>query len=337
VSVAEATGTVRGERRLWPALVSLQARYPLLQAIAVIVAFTIGAIPLPGLAEWPSVKVILVLSALAGIAGIGQTLLILMGGFDLSIPGIIVATGLIVTVIAGGWGISFVPALLVALVFAGTLGAISGQISHRFNIQPLVVTLATGAIAAGLAQTQTREGIFGAGAPQWLVDISSPAGRTFGIDIPPILLIWLAATVVMTIFLHRTVPGRRLLATGANQRGANYALIRTRRVYTLAFVFSAIVSVFLGLAVLGFNGSVTTISGNPFLFQSVIVVILGGTIFGGPGDYLRTVIGALFVTVVSVVLVGHGASQADQQIIFGAALILALSLYGRQPRIRDRV
>ncbi len=141
----------------------------------------------------------------------------------------------------------------------------------------------------------------------------------------------------MTIMLHRTVAGRHVLATGANQRAANYTLINTRRVWTVTFAFSACVSVFLGLAVAGFGGSITTSSGSPYMFQSVIVVILGGTIFGGPGDYARTVVGALFYTVVSVVLVGHGATEADQQIIFGIALLAIVFLYGRERRIRDRV
>jgi ribose transport system permease protein len=338
LTVAEVAARQASEQTPWRRLAQLQARFPILQAVALVVAFAIGAATLPGLATWQSGKIILVLASLAGLAAVGQTLLILMGGFDLSIAGIVVASALIVTQVKEAWGVSFGTALLVALAGAGALGALAGQICHRLNIQPLIVTLATGSIAAGLAQTQTPVGLtFGANAPDWLVRVSSPGGKTFGIDIPPLPVIWAGAAVVMTIFLHRTVAGRRLLATGANQRAANYALINTRRVWTLTFVFSAIASVFLGLFVAGFGGAITTSSGNPYLFQSVVVVILGGTIFGGPGDYLRTVVGALFVTVVNVVLVGHGATEAEQQMIFGAAVLLVVALYGRQRRIRDRV
>ena len=316
----------------------LQTRFPLIQLLCVFVAFAIGAATLPGLASWPSGKIILVLASLAGIAAVGQTLLILMGGFDLSIAGIVVASALIVTQVAAEWGVSFGVALLAALGGAAVLGALAGQVCHRFNIQPLIVTLATGTIAVGLAQTQTPTGVtYGAGAPRWLVDLASPSGKTFGVNIPPLVVIWILATIAMTIFLHRTVAGRRLLATGANQGAANYALINTRRVWTATFVFSACVSVFLGLAVAGFGGAITTSSGNPYMFQSVIVVILGGTIFGGPGDYIRTVVGALFFTVVGVVLVGHGATEADQQIVFGIALLAIVFFYGRERRIRDRV
>lgn len=338
MSVVDVAGRVEPTESPWRRFGKLQARFPILQAVALCVVFGIGAATLPGLATWPSAKIILVLASLAGLAAVGQTLLILMGGFDLSIAGIIVASALIVTQVRDEWGVPFAVALLAALAGAALLGALAGQVCHRLNIQPLIVTLATGSIAAGLAQTQTPTGLtFGASAPPWLINLSSPSGKTFGLDVPPLFLIWVGVAIVMTIFLHRTVAGRRLLATGANSRAADYALINTRRVWTLTFVFSAVASVFLGLAVAGFGGSITTSSGNPYLFQSVVVVILGGTIFGGPGDYFRTVVGALFLTVVSVVLVGHGATTADQQIIFGAAVLLVVSLYGRERRIRDRV
>jgi ribose transport system permease protein len=338
MSTAEIAGAVAPEQSPWRRFTRLQARFPILQAIALVIVFAVGAATLPGLATWPSAKIILVLASLAGLAAVGQTLLILMGGFDLSIAGIVVASALIVTQVRDEWGVSFVVALLVALVGAALLGALAGQLCHRLNIQPLIVTLATGTIATGLAYTQTPIGVtFGASAPPWLINLASPSGQTFGVDVPPLLIIWIGVTIVMTVFLHRTAQGRRLLATGANPRAANYSLINTRRVWTLTFTFSAICSVFLGLAVAGFGGSITTASGNPYLFQSVVVVILGGTIFGGPGDYLRTVVGALFLTVVSVVLVGHGATQAEQQMIFGAAILIVVSLYGRERRIRDRV
>ena len=128
-----------------------------------------------------------------------------------------------------------------------------------------------------------------------------------------------------------------MLATGANPRAAEYSLISTRRVWTLAFAFSGVASALVGILVAGFAGSVDSGVGDPYLFQSVVAVIVGGTVFGGPGDYTRTVVGALFLTVVNVVLVGKGAIPADQNIIYGVAILLAVTLYGRERRIRDRI
>jgi ribose transport system permease protein len=221
---------------------------------------------------------------------------------------------------------------------AALFGAVAGYICHRFAIQPLIVTLATGTIAVGLAQTQTPGGLtYGAGAPKWLVKLCSPSTKTFGIDVPPLVVIWAVVAVVMAIFIHKTVAGRKLLATGVNMRAAEYSLINTRLVWVGAFIFSAVASALVGLLVAGFGGSVTTDSGDPYMFLSVIAVLVGGTVFGGPGDYSRTVVGALFVTVVNIVLVGHGATAADQQIIYGVAIMIAVSLYSRERRIQDRV
>jgi ribose transport system permease protein len=339
VSVAPATVSASSRpRALGRRFARLQSRYPILQVVAVGAVFAYGALTLPGLASLSSIKLILVLASLTGLAAVGQTLLILMGGFDLSIAGFVVASGLLVTQVKSEYNIPFGVALLIALAGAGTLGAIAGQICHRLELNPLIVTLAMGTIGVGIVESLAPGGLtVGAAAPQWLITFTSPAGRTLGVGIPPIVVVWAIVTVLMGLFLHKTISGRRLLATGANQQGAEYSLIKTRKIWTIAFAFSAMTSVLLGLLVSGFAGAITTDSGDPYLFQGVVAVIIGGTVFGGPGDYTRTVIGAIFLTVVDIVLVGHGATEADQQILYGAAILLAMSLYSRERRLRDRV
>jgi ribose transport system permease protein len=318
------------------AVMRVQAKVPLIQLVALAAVFAYGSVTLPGLSSWSSIKEILVLSSLVGLASVGQTVLILMGGFDLSISGFIVAGALVVTTLRGKYGLPFGVALLIAIVVAGAMGAAAGNICHRFKIQPLIVTLAMGAIAVGLVQAQTG-GLLAGSAPGWLERLTTPTTKTFGVGVPPVVVIWAVVAVLMGLFLHRTVPGRRVLATGANPRAAEYSLINTRRVWTIAFAFSAIASILVGLLVGGFAGSVDSTIGDPYLFQSVVAVIVGGTVFGGPGDYTRTVIGALFISLLTIVVIGHGASAADQQIIYGASILLAVTLYGRERRLRDRV
>jgi ribose transport system permease protein len=326
---AEDTGTT------WAKLVSLQARYPILQLIALAAVLAYGIADL-GFGNWSSMKQILVLASLVGLACVGQTLLILMGGFDLSVANFIVVGALLISVLKDKWGLPTGVAILLGIVGAGVLGGIAGQICHRYLIQPLIVTLAIGTIAVGLIQVQTG-GSFAGAAPQWVINLASPASKTFGIDVPPLLVVWAVVVIAMGIFLHRTVAGRHILATGSNSRAAEYSLIRTRRVWTLAFAFSAIASLLVGMLIAGYSGSVNGKLGDAYLFQSVVAVIVGGTVFGGPGDYTRSTVGALFVTVVSVVLVGKGATPADQSILYGLAILAAVALYGRERRLRDSV
>ncbi len=338
VATLEIAGKVTGRTEIARRLKRWQSHFPFLQVFVLVALYTYGVLTLPGLATWQSGRIMLTVAALAGFAGIGQTMLILMGGFDLSIAGFIFASGLLVTEVKASWGIPFGVALLIAIVVLVAFGAIAGQICHRLSINPLIVTLATGTIAFGLAESNTAQGLaYGAGAPAWLIRLCSPLTKTFGVAIPPLVVIWVLIAVAMTIFLRRTVPGRHLLATGANTRAADLSLIHTRRVWTFAFMFSAFISTMLGLAVTGFGGAIVTTSGDSYMFQSVVVVVLGGTIFGGPGEYLWTVIGALILTVLTTVLVGHGATSGDQEMVFAALIIIVLSLYGRQSRVRDRV
>jgi len=325
-----------GATRIWRRLVALQARFPILQAVLLIAVYLYAATSL-SLSSWHSIREILTLAALAGLAATGQTLLILMGGFDLSVSNFILASALTVSVLRDQWGVSYEVAILVAVVAGGLFGALAGQICHRFEIQPLIVTLAMGGIAIGLVQVETG-GTFAGSSPPWLIRLASPQSDTFGvIGIPPLVSIWAVVAVLMAVFLHRTAAGRRVMATGANPRAAEYSLIRTRRVWTLAFAFSGVVSALVGLLVAGSAASVDSTVGDPYLFQSVVAVIVGGTVFGGPGDYSRTALGALFLTVVNFVLVGKGATPGDQNMIYGVAILVAVALYGRERRLRDRI
>jgi ribose transport system permease protein len=314
----------------------IQRRFPVLQVLAVIVVYVVGGTTLDGFFSFTALQSILVLAALAGLASMGQTLLIIMGGFDMSVSGFIVAGAIAVTSLTTVYNVSFGVAFVVAVLVAALLGALAGQICHRLNIPPLVVTLGMGAIAVGAVQIQTGGALAG-GAPEWLSRLSSPIQDTFGIPLPPVVVAWFVVIVLMGLFLHRTVAGRHILATGANPTAAQNSLVKTRRVWTLTFAFSAVASVIVGVLLAGFAGSVDSTLGNPYLFQSVATVVVGGTVFGGPGDYTRTVIGTLFLSVLMVVLIGHGADTADQQLLYGIVILIAVTVYGRQRRLRDLV
>jgi ribose transport system permease protein len=323
-------------RMAWGMLGKIQARFPAAQVLALIVVFIYGAISLPGLGSWTAIRSILVLAALVGLASGGQTLLILIGGFDLGVSGFIVAGALTVTALRSAYHLPFGVSLLLAVVGSGLLGGAAGYICHRFAINPLVVTLAMGTLAIGIVAV-LNGGLVNGNSPAWLSDLAEPASKTFGLSVPPSIVIWAGVLVLFAILLHRTRIGRSLLATGANSRAADYALISTRRVWTATFAFSAIASALVGLLIGGFAGTISDGLGDPYLFQSVVSVIVGGTVFGGPGDYTRTCVGALFLTVLTTVLVGHGASPAVEEIVYGLIILAAIAVYGRQRRLRDRL
>jgi len=323
-------------RGAWRALAAAQRRFPLLQLVLLVVAFVVGVVTLPGFGGGLSVVSVLVIAALAGLASIGQTITILVGGFDLSVAGFIVAGALLVTQVSEQLGIGFWGAFLILVPGALVLGGLVGYLSHRFRIQPLILTLAMGSFALGIVRGPSGLAVVGQ-APTWLTGLSSPISTTFGLPVPPIIVIWVLVTIALAVFLRFTVGGRRLYLTGANPVAAEYALVRTRRVWVIAFAFSALCSALAGVMLVSFSGNVDPNLGNPYLFISLAAVIVGGTTGGGPGDYTRTVVGALLLTMVTTVLVGHGLTSADQQIMYGAVILLAMAIYGRERRIRDRV
>jgi ribose transport system permease protein len=315
---------------------ALQRRAPALQLLALVVLFLYGAATIDGFSAEITIDSMLVLAALLGLAALGQTLVLIVGGIDFSVPGHIAMGAIVVSELYGERGWNAPLAIALVAVAAGVLGAATGWICHRWRIQPLIVTLGIGAISAGAAVAWTQGHLTGA-APPFLTTLTTATGTTFGLAFPPVVALWALAAVAAALLLHRTAGGRRLYATGANPRAAALARIDTKRVWVVVFASSALLSALTGCLLAGFAGADQTV-GDPYLFTTLTAVIVGGTTFmGARGDYTHTVVGALILTVLTTILVGKGYSQADQQIVFGVLILLVVAGYGRERRLRDRV
>ena len=313
-----------------------QRRWPVLQLVVLVVRFVYGTWSIAGFSQEQSIRSMLVLAALLGLAAAGQTLVVLIGALDLSVPGLIVLGATVVSELCGAKGWSFLPALAVVLVICGTAGALVGFICHRYQIVPIIVTLAVGTLATGAITVWTHGQVTGS-APPFLAKLVAANGTTFGLPVAPVVVIWFAFAVVAGLFLHRTLSGRRIYATGANRRAADLAGISTRKVWIGVFTASAALSGLVGILLAGFAGADPTL-GDPYLFAGLTAVIVGGTAFMGVrGDYTHTVCGALILTELTTILVGKGYDNADQQIIVGVLILVVVAGYGRDTRLRDRV
>ncbi|MGH2877541.1 MAG: ABC transporter permease [Solirubrobacteraceae bacterium] len=323
-------------RRGLAALAELQRRVPIAQLASIVVLYLVGAATVDGFSSRLSLYSMLVLASLLGISAAGQTLVVLINGLDLAISAFIVA-GATMTVkltTLQGWPFPATIAVIVASALAA--GAIAGLICHDLRLQPVVVTLALGAVVTGAILVWTRGSAEGV-APGWLGRLVSPSGRTLGLELPPIVVIWAIIAAALGFVLHSTTFGRWLYAVGANPRAAALVLVPTRRVWMVAFALSALSAAVAGVLLAGFAGAGDSSVGDPYLFQGLTAVIVGGTTFGGRGDYWRTVIGALLLTELTTVMVGHGYGQDDQEILSGIAILLVVFVYGRNRRLRDRI
>jgi ribose transport system permease protein len=327
----------RSPAQWWPRLQAWQRRYPLLQIVALVGIFLWGASTIDGYNSTPSLKSMLVLAALLGLSALPQTLVVLLGGLDLSIPGFIAAGGVITTQLGGGHDWPIIAVIAVIVVVCAIAGAFSGAVCHRFQVNPLIVTLGMYAMLEGAILVWTQ-GSITATPPASLTSWTSAVGTTFGIGIPPVVLLWALVAIAVGVMLARTVPGRRLYATGMNLRAARLALLRTERIWIAVFALSAVLSGLTGVLVAGYSSGASPAMGDPYLFQGLAAVIVGGTVIGGArGDYWRTVLGSLILTALTTILVGKGFDNADTQILFGVIILVVVGAYGRSQRLRDRV
>jgi ribose transport system permease protein len=310
---------------------------PLVQLAVLLAIFTYGAVTLDGFGSSSSIKSMLLVASFLGLAALGQTVLVLLGHLDLSIPGFIGLGNVVTAILVGQEGWAFVPTLAVILAAAVVMGGLSGLVCHRFRVQSIVVTLGMNFVLLGAISVIARGGITGS-APGWLTRFATVGTPTLGVSVPPLIVLWLVVALVAGLVLRRTIAGRRVYLTGANARAAELALVRTGRVVVGAFALSAVSAAITGVLLTGFSGSGDTGIGTPYLFTSLTAVIVGGTsIVGARGDYWRTVIGAIMLTVINTVLLAKGYTPAVQQILFGAIILVAALAYGRETRLRDRV
>lgn len=304
--------------------------------------FSVGSMNIEGFASSDNIKSMLLFAAFLGIASVGQTLVALLGGLDLSIPFIIGAANVGLLYIIG-LGVPPWLALVIVLLVGAILGLINGFLSYRLQGQALIVTLGTGFAVSGGVQIITSIGsayggnVFGT-VPDWLSNLSSMSGTTFGLPLPPVIAIWVAIAVLIIVGMRTTLYGRYLYALGVNRTSASRAMISELRYWTLSYAVSGFFAALTGSLLLGWSGGGFIGVGDQYLFLTLAAVVVGGTsLLGGQGGYGFTVIGVLVLQVLSSFLVGIGLAFEWQQFIFGILILPMVALYARSPHIRTQI
>ena len=308
-----------------------------LGALIVISSFSIE-----GFLSAPNVRAILLFAAFLGIASVGQTLVALLGGLDLSIPFVIGSANIALLSLISAGVPSYV-AFGFVLVLGGAVGFLNGVMSYKLQGQALIVTLGTGFAVAGFTQIMTSIGsafagnVFGT-VPGWLSNLAAMNGRFLGMKIPPTIIIWLVIAIVMIVGLRMTAWGRNLYALGGNRGAARLLGISELKYWVACYVISGVFAALTGSLLLGWSGGAFIGVGDPYLFTTLAAVVIGGTsLLGGNGGYGFTVIGVLVLQVLTSFLLGIGLQYEWQQFIFGLLILPMVALYGRSPHIRATV
>lgn len=304
--------------------------------------FAVGSLFIEGFSSGANIKSMLLFASFLGLACVGQTLVALLGGLDLSIPFLIGAANVFLLYLIGLGVYSWI-AVLIVLLLGAAVGWLNGVLSFRLQGQALILTLGVGFAISGLTQIITSIGsayggnVFGS-VPGWLKNLAAMNGTTIGLDVPPVIFIWALVAVVLIYGMKNTVYGRYLYALGGNRTSAARLSIIERRYWVGAYLVSGFVSALTGVLLLGWSGGGFIGVGQPYLFMTLAAVVIGGTsLLGGQGGYGFTVIGVLVLQVLTSFLVGIGLKFEWQQFIFGLLILPMVALYARSPHIRTQI
>ena len=221
----------------------------------------------------------LVLASLLGVASIGQTLVVLIGGIDLSTPFVIGFANVVAAQLYGD-GMNFALVCLIVSVCALAIGAFNGALSSSLGVHPLIVTLGVGTAVQGAVLLWTA-GFPTGSAPEAVTKFVSIGGHAGPLPVPWLIPSFLVLLAVLTLVLERTSFGRRLYAVGSNPQAAPYALISLRAIWTATYALSGLFAAIAGVLLLGFTGSAYGDVGQPYLFQTIAAVVIGGTTWSG--------------------------------------------------------
>lgn len=271
----------------------------------------------------------LVLSQVTVIAvlALGQTLVILTAGIDLSVGAIAVFSSIIMANLATDAGLPGVLALLVGFVLGITMGALNGLLVTRLRLPPFIVTLGTLSIFFSLNSVVSRsETVRGADMPA----IMTWTGNTFpigGFRITYGSLIMLALFAVMFYALGRTAWGKHVYATGDDLEAARLAGIRTDRVLLSVYTAAGAVYAIGAWILMGRLASASPNVGIEYNLDSITAVVLGGTsLFGGRGIVVGTLVGALIVGVFRNGLQLGGVDVVWQGFAIGLLVLVAVAI-----------
>jgi fructose transport system permease protein len=259
-----------------------------------------------------------------GTIAIGQTLIILTAGIDLSCGMVMALGSIVMTKVAADYGLSAPLAILCGIAVTTLFGLLNGLLVTRIKLPPFIVTLGTLNIAFAITQLYSR-----AQTITQIPDGMNLLGETFslgGARVAYGAVLMLALYLVTWLWLRETAPGRHVYAVGNNPEATRLTGIPTDRVLLMVY---ALAGVFYGIAsmlAVARTGAGDPNAGQTENLDAITAVVLGGTsLFGGRGILLGTLVGAMIVGVFRNGLTLMGVSSVYQILVTGVLVILAVA------------
>jgi ribose transport system permease protein len=313
---AEAPNSEGRRFRLDP--VALAQSFGIYAVLVVIVI--VAQIVYSGFLSWDNIKLLLSQNAPLGIVAVGMTLVIIGGGFDLSVGAIFAVSGTAAAMISTHHGV--LEGFAVGMAAGILCGLINAIVITRFRVNPFVATLGSSSLFSGVILLISNSNPF-------YVEKSSFTwlGQTkvFGMQLPMLLLI--AAFAIGWLVLNRSIYGRRVLAVGGNSEASRLAGIRTDVVQGGTYVLSGLLAAFAGAISASQLGDGQGTAGGTLALESIAVVVIGGTsLAGGEGSISRTAVGLLILATLDNIFFSLAIDSNWQLISQGIIVIGAVAL-----------
>jgi ribose transport system permease protein len=290
--------------------------------IACVVVFTLIAVNAPTYASVGNLQVMGRDLAQVGILAIGESLVILTGGIDLSVGALAGLAGIL-----AGWfnvneGLPAPLAILLTIIICAAVGWWHGTVVTRLKVPPFVITLVTFTVAQGLALAIT-DGLPINGIDPLFSNLSS-----FYIgDVPVPALFFIGAAAVAWFVLERTYIGRQIYAVGGNKEAARLAGINTGRRITSTYIASSVLAGVVGVLVIGrMNVADPSVGPGWELIAIAAAVVGGASLFGGEGRIVGIAAGAILLEIIANGLLALHVSPYYQQVVQGSVLGVAILL-----------
>lgn len=288
--------------------------------IVLVVLFAVFAVMSPAFLKISNLINVLRQVAMLGIASIGMTFVLLLGGIDLSIGSQMSVVAVLGGTMMTAWGLHPWISCILCIVFTSLVGFFNGIVIAKVKMPPLIVTLCSMTVLEGLAY-KISGGIPVFGFPEGF----SVLGQGYVGPIPIPVIIMVIVMAIGSVILNKSYFGRFFYAVGGNEEASHLSGIDVTKIKCLVYTLSGTFAGLAGCVLLSRTNSGQPTAGKGFEFDVLTAIVLGGvSVNGGAGKISNVVAGVLIMGVLENGMVLVGASTYDQMIIKGIVLLLAV-------------